>query len=85
VIVDDQGATPRDCTLELYYAENDKHVRSIQVNSTFTETFVISPQIKTYYMLIKCDGYKFKTNNIELGDPKHYSQPINLGRIVVTK
>ena len=85
VIVDAQGASLHGCNLSLHRAENERNVKTEKVNSEFDETFIISPSRKKYFMIVDCDGFKYKTSVMELGDPKYFREPINLGRVVIDK
>ena len=81
IIATDENSKPY--YLDLYLADSDDFIRSIEITKDFEESVTIAPWVRKYYMVIRSrDGkLKYKTKIFELGNMEHYENPIDLGSI----
>ena len=73
---------PSDCKLELYRSKDDRKLQEIAVEREFERSFVISPGVHEYYMMVRCTGgWTYKSPVYKLGDAQHFVNPVDLGDI----
>jgi hypothetical protein len=71
--------------LEVYRADTHHLVKRVNIAPDFNESVVIAPGVHKYYMVISRPGteLKYRSPVFELGEVKHYLQPIELGSVTL--
>jgi len=71
--------------LEVYRADTHQLVKRVSIAPEFNESVVIAPGAHKYYMVISRPGteLKYRSPVFELGEVKHYLQPIDLGSVTL--
>jgi hypothetical protein len=76
-----------ECILELRLKSTESPLRSWPISGVFQRTFTVSPQPKTYYVVIMCPriGEVHRSAPFYVKDITYFRKPIDLGQISVNR
>jgi len=86
-VIDQDGQPFRECTISLISAAGKRLQGPRHITGEFSETFVIAPRKRTYYVALSCVGGKGETmsTQFEGGTTELYRHPVQLGPIVLPR